>query len=575
MNTNTWTDNHHKPNLPLFRSGTVTAGTRGAGSAGASLPVWSDRWRWLTAPAMADLGFALRNTLAALLSLLIAMWMELDSPQWAPLTVWVVATASRGESLSKARWRLVGTGVGCVAGVGLIAAFPQQEGLFFVGLALWIGLCCGGATFFDGYRGYALLVASFTSAIVAAGAIEQPDSVFDIAMARGSYIVLGIVCESVLAILFLPGARAAARLRLPARLRALADRVAAGINPTSGRFDVEAESHLLSDLVATNVRVEFDVLEMGGGQGRAADHARAALANLLAAMAHARGGAPAATCARDLEAARQHISAILAPPRRDRFRFASRSPRHAVEALHNGIRATFGILSAWLVWTITAWPAGPTFVSFVALVYGLLATREVPALASAGFYHGAALCAGVAGLCVFLVIPVVTAPECLALVLLVPMVVGGLAARSPRLVNQAFAFNMFLPVLIGPSNTGRLDEASFLNTTLAFLAAVLFVRFTFGTILPFRAGSHLRRTAAWVERRLRAVGRASSRVGEHQWLMTNADSMVRAMRTSQDIPRQEILTYMDHHLQAMVQGLWLIEQRKALTPPDTHATPMR
>lgn len=547
----------------------MAEGSRSAGLAGTNLPVWGDRWRWLTAPAMADLGFALRNTLAAMLSLLIAMWMELDSPQWAPLTVWVVATASRGESLSKARWRLAGTGVGCVAGVGLIALFPQQEGLFFVGLALWIGLCCGGATFFDGYRGYGLLVASFTSAIVAAGAIEQPDSVFDIAIARGSYIVLGILCESALAVLFLPGARTAARVRLPARLRALVDRVAAGVSPSPAAFDVETESHLLSDLVATNARVEFDVLEMGGGQGHAADHARAALANLLAAMAHARGGAAQTICTRDLTAARQHISAILAPPRRDRFRFASRSPRHAVEALHNGIRATFGILAAWLVWIVTAWPAGPTFISFVALVYGLLATREVPALASAGFYHGAALCAGVAGFCVFLIIPSVTAPECLALLLLVPMVIGGLAARSPRLVNQAFAFNMFLPVLIGPSNTGRLDEAAFLNTALAFLAAVLFVRFTFVTILPFRADSHLRRTTAWVERRLRAITRTGSRIGEHQWLMTNADSMVRAMRTSQGIPHQEVLAYMDHHLQAMVRGLWLIEQREARTPPQT------
>lgn len=425
------------------------------------------------------------------------------------------------------------------------------------------------STFFDGYRGYGLLVASFTSAIVAAGAIEQPDSVFDIAIARGSYIVLGILCESALAVLFLPGARTAARVRLPARLRALVDRVAAGVSPSPAAFDVETESHLLSDLVATNARVEFDVLEMGGGQGHAADHARAALANLLAAMAHARGGAAQTICTRDLTAARQHISAILAPPRRDRFRFASRSPRHAVEALHNGIRATFGILAAWLVWIVTAWPAGPTFVSFVALVYGLLATREVPALASAGFYHGAALCAGVAGVCVFLIIPSVTAPECLALLLLVPMVIGGLAARSPRLVNQAFAFNMFLPVLIGPSNTGRLDEAAFLNTALAFLAAVLFVRFTFVTILPFRADSHLRRTTAWVERRLRAITRTGSRIGEHQWLMTNADSMVRAMRTSQGIPHQEVLTYMDHHLQAMVRGLWLIEQREARTPPQT------
>ena len=116
---------------------------------------------------------------------------------------------------------------------------------------------------------------------------------------------------------------------------------------------------------------------------------------------------------------------------------------------------------------------------------------------------------------------------------------------------------------------GRRDEAGWHKPAQAFLEAVLCVRFTVVTILPFRDDSHLRRTTAWVERRLRAITRTGSRIGEHQWLMSNADSMVRAMRTSQGIPHQEVLAYMDHHLQAMVRGLWLIEQREARTPPQT------
>ncbi|MBB2191860.1 FUSC family protein [Gluconacetobacter azotocaptans] len=525
---------------------------------------WGEPWRWLMAPSPADLGFAVRTSAAAILSLLIAMWMELDSPQWAPLSVWVVATASRGESLSKARWRLVGTAVGCCAGVALIAAFPQETGLFFVGLALWMGLCCGCATFFDGYRSYGLLVTSFTSAIVATGAISQPDHVFDVAMARGTYIVLGIACEAGMAALFLPGVRAAARARLPGRLRGLADRVASGVAASSaGRPDVEAESGLLADLVAVNARVEFDVLEMGAGQGRSADHARAALAYLLAVLARARSGVRGAALDRDLGAARRHIQAIAAPRVRDPFRFGSHSPRQAIEALHNGLRAALGIIGAWLVWEVTAWPAGPAFVSFVALVYGLLATREVPALASAGFYRGAMWCAAVAGLYVALVIPAVTSPECLVLLLVVPMIAGGLAARTPRLVNHAFAFNLFFPVLLGPSNLGRYDEVSFLNGALAFLAAVLFARLTFGLVLPFRADNHLRRTAAWVERRLRALARGNDRSSVPQWLAANADSMVRAVRTCRDVPRDEMLRYMGRHLDAMALGMWVIELRDA------------
>ncbi|MBB2203320.1 FUSC family protein, partial [Gluconacetobacter tumulisoli] len=338
--------------------------------------------------------------------------------------------------------------------------------------------------------------------------------------------------------------------------------------PAAGRPDVEAEGDLLADLVGVNARVEFDVLEMGAGQGRSADHARAALAHLLAVLARARGGVRGAGLDGDFDAARRHIQAILAPRARDPFRFRSHSPRQAIEAFHNGLRAAVGIAAAWLAWEVTAWPAGPAFVSFVALVYGLLATREVPALASAGFFRGAVWCVAVAGLYVVLVIPAVTSPEGLALVLLVPMIAGGLAARTPRLANHAFAFNLFFPVLLGPSNLGRFDEVSFLNGAMAFLAAVLLARLTFGLVLPFSADGHLRRTAAWVERRLRAVARLHDRSSVQSWLAAQADSMVRAVRTGRDVPRDQMLGYMGRHLDAMTLGLWVIELRDAALAAD-------
>lgn len=92
---------------------------------------------WLIAPAPADLGFALRTTVAAFIALSLALWMEMDSPQWAAMTTWIVAQNSRGQSLSKAKWRLIGTCIGAVAGVAFLAAFPQEPGLVFPFLAIW------------------------------------------------------------------------------------------------------------------------------------------------------------------------------------------------------------------------------------------------------------------------------------------------------------------------------------------------------------------------------------------------------------------------------------------------------
>jgi len=76
----------------------------------AAIVPWSVRWAWLYAPSWASVAFAVRA--GALLSRLTAMWMEMDSPQWLPLTMWGVATSTREEPLSKVRWRLVGTGCG-------------------------------------------------------------------------------------------------------------------------------------------------------------------------------------------------------------------------------------------------------------------------------------------------------------------------------------------------------------------------------------------------------------------------------------------------------------------------------
>ncbi|BCI66975.1 FUSC family protein [Acetobacter aceti] len=517
-------------------------------------------WSWLFAPSAANLGFAVRTSCAAIFSLLVAMWMELGSPQWAPLTVWVVATASRGESISKARWRMVGTVVGCSVGVALIASFPQQAAIFFVGLAAWIGLCCGCATFFDGFRSYGFLVAGFTTAIVAVDAIPDLDAAFSVAMARGTYIILGIVCEGVATMMFLPDMEGNARRNLVKRLRSVAAHTSAMLQAAD--FSRPVQQALLADIMAAATRIEYDVLEMGPTAGRAADHARAALASLLAAFARRRADASWPTIQRSLTNADGHVGMIISPQRGDRFRFTSRSVRQGVEGMRNGIRAAAGIMGAWLLWEVTGWPSGITFVSYVALVYGLLATRETPTLATGGFVRGAMWCAFVAGIFVVLVVPGVTSPELLAGALMVPMVVGGLAARTPRLINHAFSFNMFLPVLIGPANTGRYDEVSFLNGTSAFLGAVFFSAVMFRFVLTFRPDDHLRRIIVWAQRCLRDLTYPTSRMSERGWLIMNADSMVRTVRTARNVPDDVVFARFSQHMAIMTVGMYVIEVRE-------------
>ncbi|KAB8122348.1 FUSC family protein [Komagataeibacter medellinensis] len=575
------------------------------------------RFSWVYSPSLPDLAFALRTSLAAIISLLIAMWMELDSPQWAPLTVWVVAQSSRGESLSKARWRIVGTLVGGVAAITLMAAFPQAPGLFFCVLALWIGLCCALATLLDQYRAYGLVLTGFTSAIIATGAITQPDDVFAVSVARSSYIILGVLCEAVLAVVFMPRivehARTALLARLDETFQATCNTIAHQLCTAAGAEQQALTSALLRRIVAFSGQIEFSALELGP-RNHVGDHARRALAGMLVMLAHARalqilrppmqlppgreeqvaGHALAAWLERDampdpaggkewqpittallgeMRLVMREMTACATAPHGDRFRFSLTSRRHVREALNNGIRSAAAIMGAWWLWEVTAWHHGSAFISFVALIYGLMATRENPLVATTPFLKGGLWCAATAAVLALWVIPAITAPEILLLALIIPMTVGGLAARRPELAGYAFSFNMFLPVLIGPMNMGRFDEVGFLNNTLAFLGSIVFVLLTYRVVIPFRLDVHIRRTMAWIGQRLRNLARPQALTDAPAWLSGCAASLVRILFHAAALPAPVLSACLTQQISDMTVGIYIIRLRDLLRsgslPPRT------
>lgn len=234
---------------------------------------------WLFAPSAANLGFALRTTCAALLALTLALWMEMDSPQWAAMTAWIVAQNSRGQSLSKARWRLIGTFIGAICGIAYLAAFPQSPWLLFPLLALGAGACCAWATFLRNFRSYALVLIAFTCTIIVLSAANQPDNVFMIALSRTTYITLGILCESGLATLFAPRLDVVAKEEIRTRLQDTFCRACLSMTDLlTGQQDGLVRSRaLFGSIPSLADQTEFSTLEMGP-HSHAGDHARAALA---------------------------------------------------------------------------------------------------------------------------------------------------------------------------------------------------------------------------------------------------------------------------------------------------------
>lgn len=234
--------------------------------------------------------FSLRTTIASLVALAIAFGMELGQPQWAAMTVWIVAQDSRGMSLSKGRWRIVGTLLGMVSAIALVSFSPQAPLLFFLLLALWLGVCAGIATMTQNFRGYALVLAGYTCAIIAMSAINQPDRVFDIAVARGTYILLGVVCEMLAGMVFVPSAARKARQELQERMMALLSRSTSALSAVM-RGEKEAVDQLctqLGALQAFNDQLEFIRIDTHN-EGRDVDRAYVTLGGVAVVLSRGLG----------------------------------------------------------------------------------------------------------------------------------------------------------------------------------------------------------------------------------------------------------------------------------------------
>ncbi|EHH68631.1 hypothetical protein GMO_14010 [Gluconobacter morbifer G707] len=220
----------------------------------------------------------------------IAFWMELDSPAWAAMTVWAVAQTTRGESQSKAKWRIVGTVTGATAAISIMAAAPQAPWMFFPMLATWIALCSGFATFVSNFRSYALVLAGYTCSIICMGAASNPDNVFMVAMSRGTYIILGVLCEAFMGLIFATSqerhARAQMRQKLESALILVTGTLCSILGEDRGALNTARRQ--FGTILTINDQIEFAEVEMGP-HGHEGDHARAALAAVSALLSRGFG----------------------------------------------------------------------------------------------------------------------------------------------------------------------------------------------------------------------------------------------------------------------------------------------
>ncbi|TPL95240.1 FUSC family protein [Mesorhizobium sp. B2-3-12] len=158
----------------------------------------------VTQPTRSDWIFALRTVSAGLIALLAAYALKLDHPQWAMMTVFIVAQPVAGMVLAKGFYRLLGTLAGGVAAIGITTAFGTGPWILVTVLAVWIGICTFVSSLLRNPEAYGAALAGYTAMIIGLPAFGQPHLVVDLAVARCAEIVLGIVCAGLTSRLILP-----------------------------------------------------------------------------------------------------------------------------------------------------------------------------------------------------------------------------------------------------------------------------------------------------------------------------------------------------------------------------------
>lgn len=526
-----------------------------------------------------NVGFAMRTTAASLVALYVAFLLDLDNPKWAAMTVWIVAQSSRGMSLSKSRFRIIGTVVGATVAVTLIALFAQIQEMFIPALGLWLALCTGVATGWRNFRAYGAVLAGYTAAIISLDAVTAPQDVFQIAVARVVYICLGIATEAVFTAVFAPDTplsdvhrRLTGFLDQAARLAAQALR---------GGIDMASRERLIRGMLAIDVATEYAAASYFPIRARFG-HLRSALMTALAEVAAAQSAyehlerhpgieeplVDEAASLLERRAEGQQIGVVEVDPLRSRIEAAlaevGRSPAallildrldatlcaflkaeesagHFTDekapparitfavhvdhttALHNAIRSFVAVVASSAVWIATAWPAGGGLVSILCVVCALFATRPNPVAGALGFLKGCVAAVLAAALCNFAIVPRLTDFVPYASMIALFLIVAGIAMRSARLAAPASSFAFLFLDLLGPDNTHRTDPAAFLNGSLALLMGIGTAAMVFSLVFPSNQRNGRRRLWRAVRRDLVDIGRSPGRWSSELWLSKSAD----------------------------------------------------
>ncbi|WP_244936700.1 FUSC family protein [Methylobacterium currus] len=487
----------------------------------------------LEPPPLSAWAYALRIWLAMMLALAAGFWLQLESASSAAVTVAILAQPRRGQALSKAAYRFLGTLVGFAVAIVFAALFAQDRVEMLVAFATWMGLCVFVANYLQGTKAYGAMLSGYTVAIIAINNIDAPQSVFTTGIERVAAITLGIV-----SITFINDALGAPSIfpDLSAGLAKGRDAVRDVVRKAirDGDPGPEAAADAMRLVAAPRDAIGVVATEFHDGENRAAG-ARSAVAALFASVAAARSFALAVTRSGDPEDLRTRVLAGLdgdrdalpdlmarldalaasgeAHPdsvlrhrraidllRQDRLaedgiealetgRAPMRDMRLPVhrdfpDALRNATRVVITIAISAALFVLSGWPATSSALLQVSAFAALASINPNPIGFATGALWGMPLAAACAGVVEFIVLDGGQGFPLLAIAMAPVIVTACLLSLRPGTASLGFILLVFFPVVLSPANPQPYNPESYINASVLFCVSGLILFLVIRIVLP-------------------------------------------------------------------------------------------
>ena len=155
-------------------------------------------------PAFALSGKA-KEAIKVGLAIVVTYWLALKfswmSPTWAAVAVAVISQPGEGQSLYKGLLRAIGTFLAFFSSLVLLALFPQDRWMLFVGVSPVLGYF---AYKMKGENDYLWYVAGFVTVMIITAGPQQPGHAFEFAAYRTMETLIGIGVWAVISSLLWP-----------------------------------------------------------------------------------------------------------------------------------------------------------------------------------------------------------------------------------------------------------------------------------------------------------------------------------------------------------------------------------